>query len=83
MRASRICLTLGVAHLAKCLPAHVVSKETLRDVTELDEFARPVMPSQLERQTTERNDMLVVYLVVAFVLWVIVMETGKSLFRRK
>jgi hypothetical protein len=44
--------------------------------------ARPGMPCHHARPSQERNDMLVVFLAVAFLVVVVVVETWGSLFRR-
>ncbi|KAL2023559.1 hypothetical protein VTK56DRAFT_2167 [Thermocarpiscus australiensis] len=46
-------------------------------------FAQPGMPCQHGRSARERNDMLVVFLAVAFMLVVVMMETWGSVFRRQ
>jgi hypothetical protein len=43
---------------------------------------RPGMPCHHARPSGERNDMLVVFLAVAFMVMVVVMETWGSIFRR-
>ncbi|KXX75352.1 hypothetical protein MMYC01_207658 [Madurella mycetomatis] len=54
------------------------------DAVELDNEFEPTGPLyQPEPETTERNDKLVVYLAFAFLLMVVVMETGKTIFRRQ
>lgn len=53
------------------------------DALEVDnEFEPTGVLYQLEPETTERNDKLVVYLALAFLLMVVVMETGKTILRR-
>ncbi|GAB1311804.1 hypothetical protein MFIFM68171_02014 [Madurella fahalii] len=54
------------------------------DVLELNnEFEPSGVPHRLERPTAESNDKLIVYLALAFLLVVVVMETGKTVFRRQ
>ncbi len=52
------------------------------DVTSITPPAHPGMPCHHSRSSRERNDMLVVFLAIAFMVVVVVMETWGSIFRR-